>query len=74
MLKGRGKVLLEGNPPQSWPWKQNGTTVVAVAIFLIKKRVRDKYFEKSDFKPESSLLQEKYITFTIVDWLVTPIK
>ena len=35
MLKGRGKFLVEGNPLQSWPWKQNDTTVVAVAVVMI---------------------------------------
>ena len=29
MLKGREKILVEGNPLQSWPWTLNGTTVVA---------------------------------------------
>ena len=28
------KFFVEVNPPQSWPWKQNGTTVVADAIVL----------------------------------------
>ena len=39
--------MLEGNPPQSWPWKQNGTRVVAATMILVmKKRVSNKYFEK----------------------------
>ena len=30
------KILVEVNPRQSWPWKQNGTTVVpAVMIFEV---------------------------------------
>ena len=28
------KFLVERNPPQSWPWKQNGTTVVGVVMIL----------------------------------------
>ena len=28
------KFFAEVNPPQGWPWKQNGTTVVADAIVL----------------------------------------
>ena len=27
--------LVEVNPPQNWPWKQNGTTVVAVMILEV---------------------------------------
>ena len=46
------KLLVEVNPPQSWPWKQNGTTAVAAVIILkVKKHVADKYFEKSYFEP-----------------------
>ena len=26
--------LMEVNPPQSWPWKQNGTTVVATKMTI----------------------------------------
>ena len=28
------KNLVEVNPPQSWSWKQNGTTVVAAVMIL----------------------------------------
>ena len=35
MLKGCKTFLVEGNPPQRWPWKQNVTTVVA-AVMIIK--------------------------------------
>ena len=28
------KNLVEANPPQSWPWKQNSTTVVAAVTIL----------------------------------------
>ena len=56
MLKDRKKFLLEGNPPQGWPWKQNSTIVVAAAMILGKKRVTDKYFEnKLDFQHKTSL-------------------
>ena len=35
------KILVEVNPPQSWPWKQNGTTVVATLMILeIVKKLR----------------------------------
>ena len=34
MLKGRQKFLVEGNLPQSWPWKQNSTTIMAAVIIL----------------------------------------
>ena len=32
MLKGRKKILVRGNSPQSWPWKQSGTTIVAAVM------------------------------------------
>ena len=28
------KNLVKLNPPQSWPWKENGTTVVDAAMIL----------------------------------------
>ena len=28
------KILVEVNPPQSWPWKQNSTAVVAAVMIL----------------------------------------
>ena len=28
------KNFVEVNPPQSWPWKQNGNTVVAAVMIL----------------------------------------
>ena len=28
------RFSVEVNPPQSWPWKQNSTTVVAVLMIL----------------------------------------
>ena len=35
------KILVEVNPPQSWPWKQNGTTVVATLMILeVVKKLR----------------------------------
>ena len=56
MLKDRENFLLEGNPPQGWPWKQNSTIVVAAAMIFGKKRVTDKYFEnKLDFQHRTSL-------------------
>ena len=56
VLKDRENFLLEGNPPQGWPWKQNSTIVVAAAMILGTKRVTDKYFEnKLDFQHKTSL-------------------
>ena len=56
MLKDRENFLLEGHPPQGWPWKQNSTIVVAAAMILVKKCATDKYFEKKlDFQPKPSL-------------------
>ena len=56
MLNDRENFLLEGNPPQGWPWKQNSTIVVAAAMILVKKRTTDKYFEKKlNFQPKPSL-------------------
>ena len=51
------KILVEVNPPQSWPWKQNGTTVVAaVMIVKVVKNWRNMsqmkiLKKKSDFEP-----------------------
>ena len=28
------EILVEVNPTQSWPWKQNGTTIVAAVMIL----------------------------------------
>ena len=56
VLKDRENFLLEGNPPQGWPWKQNSTIVVAAAMILVKKCVTDKYFEKKlHFQPKPLL-------------------
>ena len=27
-------ILVEIDPPQSWPWKQNGATIVATVMIL----------------------------------------
>ena len=64
------KLFGERNPPQSWPWKQNCTTVVAVVINLevveqLKKQVTDKYIEKIDFESESPSVRGKYVAITI---------
>ena len=34
VLKGHKMYLMEGNLTQSWPWKQNSTTVVVVVMIL----------------------------------------
>ena len=51
MLKDCKKSLVEENPPQSLPWKQNSLTVVA-AVMIVKvvinwRSITDKYFEKT---------------------------
>ena len=33
-VNGCQKILVEGNLPQSWPWKQNDTIVVVAVIIL----------------------------------------
>ena len=59
MLNGCKKFLVEGNFPQSWPWKQNGTLVLVScdnswSRELLKKHVTDRDIEKKlDFEPES---------------------
>ena len=45
------KYLVEVDPSQSWPWKQNGTTAVAAVVILEvvknwKKHFTDKYFDE----------------------------
>ena len=69
MLKGHEKCFAEWNPPQSWPWKQNGNTVVAAAMILAKKPVTDKYFEKKlGFEPKSSSVTGK-VCYHYNSWL-----
>ena len=58
VLKACRKNLLKGDPPQSWPWKQNGTTVVAIVIILEgvnnwRSMLQINIFlKKLDFEPE----------------------
>ena len=64
MLKGHKKFLMKGNPPQSWPWKQNGTAVVVAAMILEVvnnwRSVLEKYFgKKVDFEPKSPSIAGK---------------
>ena len=43
---------MEVNPPQSWPWKQSGSCDDCQSCEQLKKRAKDKYFEKKlDFEP-----------------------
>ena len=53
------KILVEVNPPQNWPWKQNGTTVVATVMILevvnnwrsmLKRNIEKKKEKKKDFQ------------------------
>ena len=43
LFKGHKRFFVEGKPPQSWFWKQNGITVVADSQSCehLKKRVTD---------------------------------
>ena len=74
MLKGRGKFLVEGNPPQSWPWKQNGTTIVAVAVVMILEVVNNwrSLFQinilKKKIEPESSSVTGK-VSYHYNSWV-----
>ena len=64
------KILVEGSPPQSWPSRQNGTTVTVSMIIF--KMCHLKIFWKSyTLNPNHLLLQEKYVAITIVEWLVS---
>ena len=72
MLKGCGIFLVEGNPPQSWPWKQNGTTVVAVAVVIIFEVVNDwgsvlRIFRKKN-EPESPSVTGK-VSYHYNSWM-----
>ena len=74
MLKRIPKLLVflvEGNP-----WKQNGNKLWLLydprSYEKLKKRVTDKYFEKSSTLNTHHLpLKEKYVTITVVEWLVS---
>ena len=76
MLKGR-KKFLEGNPPESWPWKQNGTTVMAAVMILEvvnnwRSALQINILKEScTLNPTSLPLQKKYVTITITEWLVS---
>ena len=76
MIKQHSKKFwVEVNPPQSWPWKQYGTAVVAAVMIL---KVLDNWrsvlqiniFLKS-LNPNLLPLQEMYVTITILEWLVS---
>ena len=57
-VKRPQKILMKGNPPQSWPWKQNGTN--AVAVVMIPKVVNNwRSMSQLDFEPESSSITGK---------------
>ena len=72
------KILVEVNPLQSWPWKQNGTTVVAAVMILevvnnwksvlqisiLKKKLKS-------LNPHHVPLQKMYVTITILEWLAS---
>ena len=67
------------NPPKSWPWKHNGTTIVAAVMIhkvmnsrtnVLQKKIQ---FEKKvkTLYPIHLPLQESYVTITILEWLVS---
>ena len=58
------ETLVEVNPPQVWPWKQNGTTFIAAQMILevVNKRrsvLQMNILKKSETSnPNQLLLQE----------------
>ena len=75
-MKQHSKIfLVKVNPPQNWPWKQNGTTVVAAVMILKvldnwRSMLQINIFLKS-LNPNLLPLQEMYVTITILEWLVS---
>ena len=75
-MKQHSKIfLVKVNPRQSWPWKQNGTTVVAAVMILKvldnwRSMLQINIFLKS-LNPNLLPLQEMYVTITILEWLVS---
>ena len=67
------KYLVEVNPPRSWPWKQNGTSVVASKMILEvvnnwRSMLQINIKKKKILNPNHLPLQEKYV---ISIWLVS---
>ena len=77
MLNGREKILVGENPPKSWPWKQNGTTVVAaVKIPEVVNNWRsvlqiNHLKKKLDLEPESSSVTGIVCYLTILECVVS---
>ena len=71
------KILVEVNPFQSWPWKQNGTTVVAAVMILEVENNWRSVLQINILKKSYSLnsnhvpLQKMYVTITILEWLAS---
>ena len=65
------KNLVEVNPRQSWPWKQNCTTVVAVVMILevwATEKVCWRWIFWKKIKPSN---MKWYVTITILEWLMS---
>ena len=61
--------FVEVNPPQNWPWKQNGTTVVPAVIILEVVNKWRSVLQINFLKKNQ--LQEMYATITILEWLLS---
>ena len=51
-------ILVEGNPPQSWPSRQNGTTVT-VSMIIFKMCHLKIFWKKLHFEPKSPSITGK---------------
>ena len=80
MLKVCKKVLEEGNPSKSWPWKQNlhksyhscGCCNDSWNCEQLKKRVTDKLFEKKlDFEPKSTSGKVGKVIYHYNSWVTS---
>ena len=67
------KILVEVNSSHSWPWKHNGTTVLAAVMILEvvnnwRSMLQVNILKKSEtLNPNHFPLQEKYVTITILN-------
>ena len=71
MLKGCKRFLVEGNPPQRWPWKQNVITVVAAVMIIKVVNNWRSTIQVNRLNSNYLLLQGKYVTITTVEWLMS---
>ena len=63
--------LVEVNPPQNWPWKQNGTTVVVAVMILKVVNNRQIFWKIKSWLWNLITLQEMHVTITILEWMVS---